>query len=84
MPEPRKYEGKLNSVVSSREGATERVSFQAAVLLEEFWEGFISRSQEFLRNVHNLFTFVPVAAPPAGLRLETAAKIDKKKMNFIF
>jgi hypothetical protein len=23
-------------------------------------------------------------APPAGLRLETVAKIDKKKMNFIF
>jgi hypothetical protein len=47
MPEPRKYEGKLNSVVSSREGATERLSFEAAVLLEEFGEGFIRAAKSF-------------------------------------
>src|SRR5581483_1950455 len=39
------------------------------------------------RNVHNLFTGALVSASPAGLRLEIAFKIDKKKMkkkNFIF
>ena len=40
--------------------------------------------QKFLRNVHNLFTCTLVSASPAGLRLEIAFKIDKKKMNFIF
>jgi hypothetical protein len=32
-----------------------------------------------LRNVHNLFTGALVSSSPAGLRLEIAFKIDKKK-----
>jgi hypothetical protein len=38
-----------------------------------------SRSQKFLRNVHNLFTGALVSSSPAGLRLEIVFKIDKKK-----
>jgi hypothetical protein len=38
-----------------------------------------SRRQKFLRNVHNLFTRALVSSSPAGLRLEIAFKIDKKK-----
>jgi hypothetical protein len=38
-----------------------------------------SRRQKFLRNVHNLFTHALVSSSPAGLRLEIAFEIDKKK-----
>jgi hypothetical protein len=38
-----------------------------------------SRRQKFLRNVHNLFTRALVSSSPAGLRLEIAFEIDKKK-----
>ena len=48
-------------------------------LFREAFRFVHSRSQKFLRNVHKLFTCTLVSSSPAGLRLETAFKIDKKK-----
>ena len=40
--------------------------------------------REFLKHVHNLFTYALWLPSPAGLRLEIRCESDKKKMNFIF
>jgi len=80
----RKYEGKLNFVQLNCEyaAATERCA--GAGLFCGGAVPFILAAGGFLGNVHILFTSAFFLPCPTGLRLETAVKIDKKKLNFIF
>jgi hypothetical protein len=47
MPETRKYEGKLNSLLRLGEGLAEGFSFAGAVLFGEVWERFIRVAESF-------------------------------------
>jgi len=71
--------GKSGYATLQRSLASVRADSRAPSLFQGVFRFVHCRCQKFLRNVHNLFTCVLVSASPAGLRLEIAFKIDKKK-----
>jgi Na+-transporting methylmalonyl-CoA/oxaloacetate decarboxylase beta subunit len=78
-----KYEGKLNfaQLNSERVAASERRA--GARLFCGSAVPFILAAKSFKKCSH-LIHNCSLSALPAGLRVETAVKIDKKKLNFIF
>ena len=84
LPKLPKYEGECDfpgrAINRSVTGSTSRSSFlftgvKALLILE---------NQIFLGHVHILFTRAPLSSPAAGLRLEIAHNIDKKKSELYF
>jgi hypothetical protein len=84
MPKSPKYEGKgafrLATTNRSATGSTSRSSFRFTRVKALLILG----NQIFLGHVHILFTRASLSSPAAGLRLEIATNIDKKKSELYF
>jgi hypothetical protein len=84
MPKLPKYEGKrdfrLRVINRSATGSTSRSSFRFTRVKALLMLG----NQIFIGHVHILFTRAFLSSPAAGLRLEIATNIDKKKSELYF
>ena len=84
LPKLPKYEGECDfsgrAIDRSVTGSTSRSSF----LFTRVKALLILGNQIFLRHVHILFTRASLSSPAAGLRLEIAPNIDKKKSELYF
>jgi hypothetical protein len=84
MPKLPKYEGKrafrLPTTNRSATGSTSRSLFRFTRVKALLILG----NQIFIGHVHILFTRASLSSPAAGLRLEIATNIDKKKSELYF
>jgi hypothetical protein len=84
MPKLPKYEGKcLLSARAMSRSAAERMS-RSSFCFTGVKALLILENQIFLGHVHILFTRAFLSSPAAGLRLEIANNIDKKKSELYF
>src|SRR5690242_13552723 len=84
MPKLPKYEAKRVSCARAiRRSAAERMS-RSSFCFTRVKALLILENQIFLGHVHILFTRASLSSPAAGLRLEIAHNIDKKKSELYF
>jgi len=84
LPKLPKYEGKcLSRAQPVNPGAVE-LSARSSFRFTGVKALLILGNQIFLRHVHILFTRAFLSSPGAGLRLEIAHNIDKKKSELYF
>lgn len=79
-----KYEGKWRFWVRANNRSATELMSRSSLGVSGVKALIILENQIFIRDVHILFTRAFLSSPAAGLRLEIANNIDKKKSELYF